>query len=178
MKAFTVYPWWAFAFCHLGKNVENRGWKPSKTQLAHGEWVAIHAGARKLSGARFPETSELMSLADDATGLRGGPGGGWLGIDVLGFDRVIFRNMEQVVTYEDSKVPRSAVVAVAQYNGATQGVAMPWGHLDGFQWRFSAVVPLGTPVPIRGQQGLWTLPQGVTERIAAQVPGAVMGDRT
>jgi len=173
VKAFTVYPWYAWAFCAAGKCCENRTWKPT---LAHGEWVAIHAGARKLGGARHPKFGELLDLVRDAEAA------GWEA-EVTEFGRVRFIEtdaleptcLKTVAVYDDRHSPRSAIVAVAQYAGASQGIPMPWGHATGFQWRFTLVMPLVRPVPIRGAQGLWKVPSGVLEQVAAQVPAAVMG---
>lgn len=44
MKALTVRQPWAHAIVHLGKEVENRTWRPPETII--GEYVAIHAAKR------------------------------------------------------------------------------------------------------------------------------------
>ena len=168
MKAFTIYPWFGFAFTKLGKNVENRGWQPSPRQLAHSEWVAIHSGVRKLRGGRHRDMGDLIDLIKDARTA------GWE-VDILGFDHLVFKRGDERVTYLDGKVQRSAVMAVAQYNGATAGVDMPWRHPGNHQWRFSSVIPLPRPIPIRGQQGLWELPGRILQYMVGQVPGAVLG---
>jgi len=172
MKAFTVYPWYAFAFTSLGKQCENRTWKPT---LAHGEWVAIHAGARKLGGARHPKLGELLDLVRDAEAA------GWES-EVTEFGRVRFIEtdaleptcLKTVAVYDDRHSPRSAIVAVAQFNGATQGIPMPWGHTTGYQWRFTSVMPLARPVSIRGAQGLWRVPPVMLRKMVGQVPESVL----
>ncbi|MDD5542829.1 MAG: hypothetical protein PHX83_06610 [Acidobacteriia bacterium] len=104
-----------------------------------------------------------------------------LHVDVLEFGKVHFampsRDPESVfdhAMYDDATSPRSAIVAVAQYLGTSQGIPMPWGHSTGYQWRFTSVMPLARPVSIRGAQGLWRVPGVAVAKIAGQVPEAVM----
>ena len=154
----------------LGKAVENRTWKPP---LAQGEWVAIHAGNRRLVGKSM---SELMDLVRDAKSA------GWEP-EILDFGRVRLIESDALepsclktcVVYDDRCAIRSAIVAVAQFNGTTQGIPMPWGHSTGYQWRLTSFMPLDRPVPIRGAQGLWTVPAVAVEKMRGQVPDAVFG---
>ena len=44
MKALTLIRPWPYAIFRLGKDVENRGWKPPKSVI--GQRIAIHAGAK------------------------------------------------------------------------------------------------------------------------------------
>lgn len=44
MRALTLWQPWAFAIAHLGKDVENRTWKPPGD--IQGQRIAIHAGKR------------------------------------------------------------------------------------------------------------------------------------
>ena len=50
MKAITVYPEWAIAIRYLGKNIENRSWRPAEDHL--GTRIALHAGM-KYGGAVY-----------------------------------------------------------------------------------------------------------------------------
>lgn len=40
--AITLWPEWAYAVAHLGKNIENRTWEPPDGLL--GQMIAIHGG--------------------------------------------------------------------------------------------------------------------------------------
>ena len=51
LRALTLWPEWAWAVCHLGKNVENRSWPIPRGMV--GETIAIHAGAR-FGGREIP----------------------------------------------------------------------------------------------------------------------------
>jgi len=42
MYALTIRQPWAWAILHLGKNIENRTWKPPESLI--GQRIAIHAG--------------------------------------------------------------------------------------------------------------------------------------
>ncbi len=44
MKALTLIQPWAYAIAHLGKDVENRTWRPPASVI--GTRIAIHAGAK------------------------------------------------------------------------------------------------------------------------------------
>lgn len=41
--ALTLWPEWAYAVAHLGKDVENRSWPPPQTVIR--KRIAIHGGA-------------------------------------------------------------------------------------------------------------------------------------
>lgn len=45
MKALTVWPEWAWAIVHAGKNVENRTWAPGQMLLSS-ESIWVHGRAR------------------------------------------------------------------------------------------------------------------------------------
>lgn len=169
MKAFTVYPWWSWAMTSLSKAVENRKWKPP---LSQGEWIAIHAGNRRLAGGRSRSMADLADLILDARAAH-------YEVDVVGFGEIGFleKGRASWQWYRDDLAVRSAVVAVARFGGAYQGVPMPWGRSTGYQWRLTSLMPLARPVPVRGQQGLWTVPGAVLEQMRGQVPEVVFGER-
>ena len=45
MKAVTLHGPWAWAVCHLGKNVKNRDWSHPPSPALIGQTIAIHAGS-------------------------------------------------------------------------------------------------------------------------------------
>jgi len=46
IRGLTLIRPWPWAIFKAGKDVENRGWKPSASQLKPGDWIAIHAGGK------------------------------------------------------------------------------------------------------------------------------------
>lgn len=64
MKALTVLQPWAHAIAVLGKDIENRGWRPPRDLI--GERIAIHAGLRWIGESRRQALlpSGVMVLAD------------------------------------------------------------------------------------------------------------------
>ncbi len=62
-----------------------------------------------------------------------------------------------------SGLPHSAIVGVGRMAGFDDRPAgwSPWAHPEQHHWRFDAVVPFGKPLPCKGAQGLWTVPDDV-----------------
>ncbi len=46
IRGLTLIRPWPWAIFKAGKDVENRGWTPSMSQLKPGDWIAIHAGVK------------------------------------------------------------------------------------------------------------------------------------
>jgi hypothetical protein len=166
VRAFTVYPWYAWAFLVLDKRVENRPYGPP---LGPGDWVAIHAGVRRMTAAE-----DLRALLEDASTA------GW-DADIHAAGEIDFHRDGAWARYDDENAVRGAVVAVAKFGGASTGGAVPpWGRDERFKggpiwrWRLPSVIPLPEPVRMRGQLGLWNLPAPVLAAVAAQVPAAVI----
>jgi hypothetical protein len=76
---------------------------------------------------------------------------------------------EQAVRFDH----RGAVVAVADIVGChecPQGrQCSPWAVAGQWHWDLSNVHVLATPVPCRGQLGMWWLPEHVHAAVAAQI---------
>ena len=59
----------------------------------------------------------------------------------------------------------SCIVAVAHFAGVTMESADPW-FFGPFGWLLDAVVPLD-PIPCKGAQGLWRVPDDIAQRCRA-----------
>ncbi len=164
MRAITLYPWYAWAVEVLDKTIENRGWR---APFEVGEWVAIHAGVRRLSGDRS-DASPLMQFVADLSGA------GWH-VTLLGAGDLAVERAGERHVYSDARAARGAVVVVASYAGQGMDGTPPWGRPGCWRWRLANRMPLPRPVGARGQQGVWRLPPAVIEGIRGQVPDVVLG---
>lgn len=153
MKALTVIRPWAAAVAHLGKNVENRTWRPPAALV--GQRFAIHAGKREDLGVL-----RALNIEQDRRGLPMLPDAGPQGI---------------VCTVRLAHVFSSAgEMTTGEMMAATRKLGIPslrW-FLGPVGWVLADVRTLATPVPCRGAQGLWTLPADVEAAVLAQLEGA------
>jgi hypothetical protein len=122
--------------------VENRGWAPSRSELAPGDWFAIHA-------------SKLSPLREIQTAC------GWM------LDKELVR-VGQIPTMDELRWQSSSIVAVATYAGASTKHESGW-FVGRFGWTWSALHVLPTPVPCRGFQKLWTVPADVEAQVRGQL---------
>lgn len=137
MKALTLHQPWAWAICYAGKDVENRTWRPPRWSI--GRRIAIHAGLTWDAGAHIALQRML--------GLDAGPPG-------------------------RSSLPLGAVVGTAivagwfDSSGDAYGVQpqyrSPW-YQGAVGWVLRDARPTTAPIPIRGHQGLWEVPQCVAD---------------
>lgn len=154
MRALTLWPEWAWAVAHLGKDVENRGWAPPFYIL--GQRIAIHAGRHvggKSGAAAYRAGTDCVRAAAMAAGLDPSPLADWLN-----------------EMHRDLCAATSAVVAVARVEYSL-GISPPslWAEPGQRHWRLGDVVTLPRPVPCRGAQGLWIVPREVEDAVAAQL---------
>lgn len=150
--ALTLWPEWAYAVAHLGKNVENRVWAPPKNLI--GSWLAIHAG-KHIGGKPGDEWTldglrELLNMAEE------------LGRELPTFDELI------------PQIKTSAVVAVAKVVGVIrQPDPLGWYNGEGsIGWKLDSIITLPEPVACKGNRGLWNLPPDVLALVRAQVKRA------
>ena len=141
MKALTVHNPWAWAIAHGGKDIENRTW----TISAPGD-VAVHAG---LTLDRQALGHPLIRAATTR----------WLG----------GRSPVGVLPWEQSIGAVIAVVAVVGAHRNCDGSCSPWAVLGQWHWRLANVRPLPEPVPARGAQQLWPLPDDVEAAVRTQL---------
>jgi hypothetical protein len=143
MKALTLKHPWPWAICVLGKRIENRTWRPGR-QLPVGEWFAIHGGKWPVSRSDEENVyEEVYDLAIDH-----GPD--------LDFEDI----------YADAR-RHSGMVAVCRFGGVVTESTDPW--FEGpVGWRLDGLVVLPEPVPCKGAQGLWEIPEDVLSRVREQ----------
>lgn len=164
LRALTLWPEWAWAIHHLDKRVENRGWP-----IPLGEWFALHAGKSigGRPGAAFVEDGLLavQDMAHRAGWSLGGP----LASTVFtkAGRKVHMRGTETACAACDppcSPMRGWAILGVFRVTAHLRSSADPW-HVPGeignrFDYR-----PLREPVPCKGAQGLWTVPEDVAARV-------------
>jgi hypothetical protein len=156
--ALTLWPEWAWAIAHRGKDIENRTWEPPRHLI--GRWLAIHAGkhigGRPGDKALLEGLEDLLEMAEEA------------GAEIPVFSDLI----PQIAT--------SAVVAVVKVRGSIHGEAKGWyggpqaynGRnevVNNYGWQFDNIMALPTPVPCKGAQGLWPLPDEVVQAVRKQL---------
>jgi hypothetical protein len=150
LRALTLWPEWAWAITQLGKDVENRDWKPSRTILAPGDWLAIHAGAvlgggnpsRKATEAALQKVAESYLFANN------------------------FAPLPELAT----KPTLSAIVALVRYSGADGANPGGWAVPGAYHWRWDRMITLATPIPCRGERDLWPVPEAIVAQILPHLP--------
>lgn len=156
MYALTLMQPWAMAVLELGKNVENRTWAPP--DVLRTQRIGIHAGAK----------------VDD---------GNYWGID------------HRLDTMDVARLPTRAIIGTVELAGFTrfehdyetgskrwkrygltedemlEAVGSRWRqHHATVLWVFRNPVTLLKPIPCRGQQGLWPIPNEVAHQLPAVHP--------
>lgn len=177
LRALTLWPEWVWGIHYLDKRNENRGWP-----IPLGEWFALHAG--KSIGGRPGFTAEwegAVSLVEMARWA------GWSsrltfgGLGRWGAD--FWRGSEPAITLHDpghvgAKHPiiRSAITGLIRVTEhLPPGTRGPWkapasiGNV--FDYR-----PLREPIPWKGAQGLWTVPEDVAARVVVNMPAMEVSD--
>ncbi len=159
MLALTLWPEWAHAVAFLGKRIENRDWPPPDTLI--GQRLAIHAGAA-IGGRRGRPAAREAAVA-----LRGGAlvAGVELVVHVDGTELAVGIAGDSTRAVETGMVLCTAIVAGRLKRSPERGYR-PWGvEAAEWWWGLEDVQRLPIPVPCRGAQGLWTVPDHVLERM-------------
>lgn len=149
MRALTLWPEWAWAIHTLDKRVENRTWA-----IPRGEWFALHAG--KHIGGRPGEAARLDGL--NAV-VHMGRRAGWACI----VDRAGVNTQTRTFTVSADAIARSCLLGhfrVTDYDRSGLGWAVP-GQIG----NVLEYVPFAEPVPCKGAQGLWRVPEDVMAKI-------------
>lgn len=136
MKALTLHAPWAHAVAWLGKDIENRSWRPPASVI--GTRIAIHAGLS------FPR-ADWMRVVTIADGLSPA-------------SRGLFTPIAIGVALTPKA--RSALVATAIIGEPVTTSDSPW-WIGPIGWPLIDVRRLDKPIPCKGRLGLWTLPEGV-----------------
>lgn len=176
MRALTLWPEWAWAVMWLGKPIENRTWQPSEKQLAPGQRLAIHAGAR-LGGSsggasawfQLQAILNIRSMAERA---------GWTcRIDSRQEGkRVIARFQRDNVTHTfvPASIPKGALVGSVVYGGVVPPEPVDWPatgwEVPGAKhWRITDPVRLRLPIRFTGERGLFSVPPRFVEELGGEL---------
>lgn len=131
MKALTLWQPWASLMAEGAKHIETRSWWPPRNQLR--TLIAIHAGmGADIEFRKDPEVRAALPRGHVS--------------------------------------PRGALVAVGYLSGAVNTEAVPPTLLEGEErfgdytpgrvaWLFTHIQKLPEPIPMKGHQGLWTIPE-------------------
>lgn len=164
LLALTVLQPFASAIARFGKDVENRTWLPG-ARLPVGGWLAIHAGMRDYPGANLDAFQVWFAFAAGSHLSADDADVAYEAIQVAGAwrDRIVSDRCR-------SSLPHAEIVAVAQVAAFSDPAAKasPWAVPGQEQWRFGRVFALPEPVPCKGAQGLWRVPDDVAARVRAQ----------
>jgi hypothetical protein len=69
----------------------------------------------------------------------------------------------------ESPLPLGHVIGVVELTDVVSHKSSKWARRDHFHWLLGNVRALSEPIPCRGQQGLWSLPPEVEERVISQL---------
>ena len=128
MKALTVLAPWAYAIAHLGKPVENRGWRPPRWLI--GQRFAVHAGATWKD--------------DDA----------WDVIDTAPDDVQIPDDFAHQPRTRGAVVCTAILARVRHIDDISEAERTPW-HKGPWCWEMADVQEVTPPAPAKGRLGLW-----------------------
>lgn len=151
MKALTLAPVWAWAVLHLGKNVENRTWKPFKGL----DRFLLHAGTR-------------TSFAADATAC--GDAARRAGWRIHAMDGgLMFIKGDEHRFLDPKTVPQGVILAEMQLKGWETDSASPWAYPREVHWLVEVRKVLDTPVRCKGALQLWECEGMALSQVRAQL---------
>jgi len=156
MKALTLRHPWAFAVCHWGKRIENRTWKPPASLV--GQRFAIHGGKCPTSSGGL---AEVKSIFDDLLTIHGKPDyriNGDLKLRDVILEGIVATAVVDRYIYLDAFPGKIGDPALQD----------PWFDDEvpsNIGWVLRDVVVLPEPIPCKGAQGLWTVPNEIVSQI-------------
>jgi hypothetical protein len=187
MKAITLWPEWSAAVAWLDKGCENRTWWPPRE--LEGQRIAIHAGKHIGGRPGRPAMAEGLEGLIGTARLAGWAVVGWSGLRtdpklwcVTDPGWTFGEATPQDCDYQDLAAPqvararglvevpvhRGAIVATAVLARAERAYRTAWDVGGAVHWRLADVRRLATPVPCKGFQNLWTVPDDVLAEINRQ----------
>lgn len=153
MKAITLWPEWAWAICHLGKNVENRSW------VIPPGLYALHAGSR------FSGKGHSLRHKQYA-------------VDVLFHnarsESLTEQQTDRLYKLKPDDIPFSSIVGMIRVTGHTHPenmtVRIGWYDGNAIANHVELVSVLPTPIKCKGALGLWTVPTNIQHTMENQCP--------
>lgn len=148
MYALTLWPEWLPCFTCMGKDVENRTWRPPDRLI--GQRFALHAGKNVGGGS---VARNMYWLADAALTA------GWT-VEYRPGDPPALWYRPTVITGANqagrtTPIVTGAIVATAVLADAVQDHPSIWAMDGQWHWVLEDVRLLPTPIPAKGRQGLW-----------------------
>ena len=143
MKALTLKHPWPFAIMFMGKDIENRSWKPPVDLF--GKRFAIHGGEP-------PTGKEYRIFRDVAEGLleRHGKPLFWLDDD----------DIDQMIQ------PGIVATAILTHTvTANDGSSVWYDGPPSIGWYLHEVRLVADAVKIKGKQGLWNVPKEIADEL-------------
>lgn len=151
IRGITLTHPWPFAIARMGKDVENRQWRPERQGGCIGMYLAIHGGVIPKSGEKLRDAmSDITALERiwPAAQLRlNCAEREWLA------DEWLPEGQEQPMA-SDLFLP--GIVALARVARVSQNATSPWAARGQWHWELTDVTPI-KPIQYRGAQGLWTI---------------------
>lgn len=147
IRGLTLTHPWAYAIARLGKDIENRTWRPEQKGGKVGMFLAIHGGVvpGKNTGKREEARMDLAAAL------------GMAGLEEKVGEKATLRLRMGFEVEGEEAYFTPGIVAVARLAGVSQGSRSVWAASGQHHWQLADVVALPEAVPHRGAQGLWTL---------------------
>ena len=155
LLALTLWPEWAYAFLHFGKDIENRTWRPHHQMLRR--WHGIHGGqaigGMPARGERYYDEThgEAVRSMLEMAKLNGA---------VIN-EKITIRkilNCRGIVAIgyldEARQPPKDRDRWHVPFTLDAHGIKKPC-----FGLHFSKIMPLPEPIPCKGALGFWRVPE-------------------
>lgn len=154
MLALTLWQPWAWAILHLpaelAKPVENRDWSPPRALL--GQRIALHGGKR------FDDFA--LAQINDITGRYRGA---WNGDTTRAAEPGILGTVRLVGVVEERR--GQLEIVAGSWGETSRAACAPW-FVGRYGWLVDQRRVLDVPIPCRGLQKLWTVPDEIAARLA------------
>lgn len=151
--ALTLWPEWAWAVAHLGKDIENRDWM---RESLIGQWLCSHGGVN-IGGRPATRNGNAWREALDEVGA------------VASFAGCPVDDIRRL-TVEAVNSQGRGIVAVCKIAGFVTGMPKGWFvGSPGYGWQLRDVTVLTQPVPCKGAQGLWPVPADLLDAVLVQL---------
>ena len=157
LYALTLRHPWAFAITHLGKDVENRIWRPPEHLL--GQRIAIHGGVIPKGQGLVECETDVEYILDEIITMD------YQGCSKDRRDWLWRQGFAHGLTLDAWITP--GIVATVRLTGVVRESESPW-FAGPVGWVFDELRVLSEPIPHRGAQGLWPVSAEAVAQIEAQ----------
>lgn len=161
LPALSVEPPWSHAVAWLGKSPENRQW-PVPPKLI-GTDIAIHATKSVDETALAGYQPASWQAQHDRQ-----PGEPWPPLAGMATGAVVA--VARIAGCHHATDCAGPLLAAA-FGLEHDTLCSPWAAWGQYHWELVSVRPLLEPVPCRGHQRIWYLPQTVDQEVQIQLAG-------